>query len=81
MINRRGLLILAIVYGLFGLLLLCAPVKAADSLPEPIGSFSCRDIRAAVALFPSIAAAEKAARAAGASDEQIRTARACLRSH
>lgn len=52
--------------------------RAAEKPSEPIGTYSCSDIRAAVALFSSIAAAEKAARAAGASDRQIAEARKCL---
>lgn len=58
---------------------LAVDARAADAPSKPIGTYDCRDIRAAVALFPSIWAAEKSARAAGASDEQIRTARECLK--
>ena len=73
MINARGLM----VVGMVGLAL-TAICRAAESPSKPIGQYDCRDIRAAVALFSSIAAAEKAARAAGASDRQIAEAKRCL---
>jgi hypothetical protein len=52
--------------------------KAAESPSKVVGEYTCRDVRAAVSLFSSVAAAEKAARAAGASDQQIAEARRCL---
>lgn len=79
MMNRRGLLLLAFIYVAFGLLCwLGGPAKAADEPSEPIGTYSCSDIRAAVALFPSHDAAIQAARAAGATDQQIEQAKRCL---
>lgn len=79
MIPARGLLVVA-VWAAFLVLLYIAPVKAADRPSPPIGTYSCADIRAAVALFSSVEAAVKAARAAGASDRQIEQARQCLSS-
>jgi hypothetical protein len=73
MINARGLM----VVGMVGLAL-TAICRAAESPSKPLGTYDCRDIRRAVALFPSVWVAEKAARAAGASDRQIAEARKCL---
>ena len=78
MLNRRGLLLLVFIYAAFGLLCWLSPAKAADSRPAPIGESSCEDIRAAVALFPSHDAAIRAARAAGATEQQIEQAKRCL---
>lgn len=78
MINARGWLVIA-AWLVFGLILVFAgPSRAAEKASEPLGTYDCRDIRTAVALFPSIAAAEKAARAAGATQAQIEQARQCL---
>lgn len=80
MMNRRAWFVLGIIAWVgFGLLCwLGGPAKAADSRPAPIGESSCEDIRAAVALFPSHDAAIRAARAAGATDQQIEQAKRCL---
>jgi len=54
------------------------PAKAAEHPSKPIGRYSCADIRAVVALFSSVEAAVKAARAAGVSEGQIVEALRCL---
>jgi hypothetical protein len=76
-INPRGFLVLAI-WAAFLILLYIAPVRAAGEPQPETFRYTCEDIRRAVALFPSVWAAEKAARAAGASDRQIVEARKCL---
>jgi hypothetical protein len=73
--NARGWLVL-----ILAIVLLAAVCRAAESPSKPIGTYSCADIRAAVALFTSVEAAVKAARAAGASDRQIEDAKRCLSS-
>lgn len=73
MIPARGWLVVVLA-----IVLLTAVCKAADRPSEPIGTYSCSDIRAAVALFPSHDAAIRAARAAGATDQQIEQAKRCL---
>lgn len=80
MMNRRAWFVLGIIaWVAFGLLCwLGGPAKAAESHPAPIGEYTCEDIRRAVALFPSQEAAIRAARAAGATDQQIEQARRCL---
>jgi hypothetical protein len=80
MIPARGWLVIA-VWLMFGLICwISGPAKAAESPSPPIGTYSCADIRAAIALFSSVEAAVKAARAAGASDRKIEEARRCLSS-
>lgn len=78
MINRRGWLVVAI-WAAFLVLLYIAPVRAADERQAETFRYTCEDIRRAVALFPSVWAAEKAARAAGASQAQIDQAKRCLK--
>lgn len=78
MIPARGWLVIA-VWLVFGLICwISGPAKAADRPSPPIGTYSCADIRAAVALFSSVEEAVKAARAAGASDWLIQKAKRCL---
>lgn len=79
MMNRRGLLLLAFIYVAFGLLCwLGGPAKAADEPSEPTMTYTCEDVRRAVALFESREAAIRAARAAGATEQQIEQAKRCL---
>lgn len=80
MLNRRGLIVLAIIWAAFAILcLLGASGKAADAPSAPIGQYTCEDIRRVVAQFRSAWLAEKAARRAGATDEQIAQAKRCLK--
>lgn len=77
MLNFRGLIVVAI-WAAFLVLLYIAPVRATDERQAETFRYTCEDIRRAVALFPSVWAAEKAARTAGASDRQIAEAKRCL---
>ena len=74
MLNFRGLIVVAI-WAAFLVLL----YRATDERQAETFRYTCEDIRRAVALFPSVWAAEKAARAAGASQAQIDQAKRCLK--
>lgn len=83
MMNRRAILLLALIYIAFGLLCWLSPVKAAESRP----TFTCSDVRAAVktvqesaSVTPERATAivEAMARGQGVGERLITEARRCL---